>query len=195
MKLLNFLIIISCVPLCKGQTPEKTYKIDTANWSYKLPEGYKVRTDQFSEALKRGQKEIETKGQGATASNSDVILISAAKGDSSDINVILASYKGNQMILNFGLAGYKDKLIEYLKYSFETNHSNFKIEEDKILIDSVLFYTIENKMYDPRGDYVYSSMIFIGEVSNKEVSFSLTFDNQRDKDLLVNSLVNSKFKK
>ena len=195
MRLLNVLIISFCISSCEAQTSETTYHIDATNWLYKLPEEYKIRTDQFSEALNAGQNEIEKNGQGATASNNDVILLSAAKSDSSDLNILFASYKSNQMILKLGLKGYKDKLIEFFQYTFEKNSSIYKMEEGKVLIDSIVFYTIENKMYDPKGNYIYSSMMFLGEVSNKEVSFSLTFDNQKDKDLLVNSLMSSKFKK
>jgi hypothetical protein len=99
------------------------------------------------------------------------------------------------MIKKFGLGGYHNKLIELFKHSFETNGSNFKLASGEVLIDSKKFYTIESEMFDNENNYLYSSMLFIGEISEKEVSFALIFDNKIDKDLITKSLINSKFRK
>jgi hypothetical protein len=171
------------------------YEIGSTTWQYELPKEFKIREDQFSHSIEAGQEFIEEDGQGVVATTEDVIVLSAARSDSSDLNVLLVSYKGNDMIKEFGVEGYHKQLIEFFQYSFETNGSNFETESGDVLIDSEKFYTIENKMYDTENNYLYGSMMFIGEISEKEVSFSLTFDNQTDKDLIVNSLLNSKFKK
>ena len=84
-------------------------------------------------------------------------------------------------------------MVEFVEFSFEQTESNFKTEKGEVVIDSKQFYTIENTMYDNENNYLYSSLLFLGEISKKQVSFTLIFDNQQDKELLVNSLINSKF--
>jgi len=203
MRNFTFMILAFTLFSCSAQDKQESqetvvnqgtnYKIGTTTWQYQLPKEFKIRQDQFSNAIETGQEFIEKEGQGAYATKDDAIVISAAKSDSSDLNSLLVSYKNNKMINQFGLEGYRNKLIEFFKHSFETNGSKFKTESSEVLIDSNKFYSIENKMFDNDDNYVYSSMMFIGEISEKEVSFSLTFDNESDRELLVNSLINSKF--
>lgn len=171
------------------------YKIGTTTWQYQLPKEFKIRQDQFRDVIETGQEFIEKENQGTNVTKDDIIVLSAAKSDSSDLNILLVSFRNNDMIKQFGLDGYCNKLMELYKYSFETNGANFKTESSQVLIDSNKFYTIENKIFDNENNYGYSIMIFIGEISEKEVSFSLIIDNESDKELLVNSLINSKFKK
>lgn len=99
------------------------------------------------------------------------------------------------MIKQFGLEGYRYKIVKLFQSFFKKKEWNFKTEKGAIVIDSNQFCTIELKRFDGENNYLYSSLIFIGEISEKEVSCLLIFDNQQDKDLLVNSLVKLKFKK
>ena len=200
MRNLTILVLFFVFASCNVQNNQEekkeavsSYLIGTTTWQYLLPKEFKIREDQFSKTIETGQQHIESKGSGATASKEDVIVISAARSDSSDINALLVSYKNNNMIEQFGLKGFRNKMVEFVEFSFEQTESNFKTEKGEVVIDSKQFYTIENTMYDNENNYLYSSLLFLGEISKKQVSFTLIFDNQQDKELLVNSLINSKF--
>ena len=160
MRNLTILVLFFVFASCNVQNNQEekkeavsSYLIGTTTWQYLLPKEFKIREDQFSKTIETGQQHIESKGSGATASKEDVIVISAARSDSSDINALLVSYKNNNMIEQFGLKGFRNKMVEFVEFSFEQTESNFKTEKGEVVIDSKQFYTIENTMYEIIDNY------------------------------------------
>src|SRR6185295_13765769 len=69
---------------------QKTYTINKAIWTFTKPGNYKIRVDNFSSSINKGDSFIRQNTPLSEQFNDDHILFSIAKTDSSDINIILA---------------------------------------------------------------------------------------------------------
>ena len=190
MRTVIFLTLLLPAILSFGQ---KTYKIDKATWTYTTPANYKTRIDNFSSSIKKGDSAINQNTTGTKQSNDEHILLSIAKSDSSDINVVLASYKNNSNIKKFTMKGYIAQLVEFMKYNYEKLGSDASITTKEILIDKTKFSVVETKIYHKEINYTYWTAMYIAELSNKEFSISVTFDNEKDKKAIEQSILRSRF--
>ena len=172
---------------------QKTYKINKASWTYTTPENYKTRIDNFSSAINKGDSVIRQNTTGTEQPDDEHILLSVAKSDSIDINILLAAYKENSNIKKFTMKGYITQFIEFMKYNYEKLGSNVNITTKEILIDKINFSVIETKIYHKEINYTYWTAMYIAELSNKEFSISVTFDNEKDKKAIEQSILQSKF--
>ena len=172
---------------------QKTYNVNKAIWTFTKPENYKTRVDNFSSSMKKGDSIIKQNVTLSKQSNDDNILFSIAKSDSSDINIIMADYKNNSNIKKFTLKGYISKLVEFMKYNYEKIGSNATIKTRDVIIDKVKFSVIETKIYHKDKNFTYWTTMYITELSNKEFSISVTYDNAKDKKIIEQSILKSKF--
>ena len=172
---------------------QKIYKISNTKWTFAKPDNYKTRIDNFSSSMKKGDSIIKQNVTLAKQNNDDIILVSVAKSDSSDINIIMADYKSNSNIKTFTMKGYILKLVEFLKYNYEKMGSNATISTKEVLIDKVRFSVIETKIYHKEKHFTYWTSMYITELSNKEFSISATYDNEKDKNIIGESILKSKF--
>lgn len=190
MKLILFLSILLTAIISFGQ---KTYNINKAIWTFTKPESYKTRVDNFSSSIKRGDSIIKQNVTLSKQSNDDNILISLAKSDSSDINIIIADYKNNSNIKKFTLNGYISKLVEFLKYNYEKLGSDATIKTREVIIDKLKFSVVETKIYHKDKNFTYWTTMYITELSSKEFSISVTYDNDKDRKIIEQSILKSKF--
>ena len=172
---------------------QKTYKINKAAWTYTTPANYKARVDNFSSAINKGDSLIRQNTTGTEQSNDEYILLAAAKSDSSEINVIMADYKDNSNIKQFTMKGYITQLVEFMKYNYEKLGSDVNITTKEILIDKINFSVIETKIYHKKINYTYWTAMYIADLSNKEFSITVTYDNENDKKAIEQSILKSKF--
>ncbi len=172
---------------------QKNYNVNKAVWTFAKPENYKIRVDNFSSSMKKGDSIIKQNVTLSKQTNDDNILISVAKSDSSDINIILADYKNNSNIKKFTLKGYISKLVEFMKYNYKKMESDATIKTREIIIDKVKFSVIETKIYHKDKNFTYWTAMYITELSSKEFSISITYDNENDKKIIEQSILKSKF--
>ena len=187
----TFLIILFS---CSSSIETKTYTIGNKKLEIIPPLEYKVRQDQFSKILKDGQEAIEESGKGATASSNDSILLSIAKSDTSNLNMMLISHRPNHMIKKFGLKGFFEKENEFINYQFDSQGIKYNLTTNESVISNHIFYEMELKRYDTSGKYIYSSISYKGEIDNREVSFVIIADNPKDISSLTQVALTSKIK-
>lgn len=190
MRTLILLALLSQTIFSFGQ---KTYKVNKAIWTYIKPENYKTRVDNFSSSINKGDSVIRQNITLSEQPNDEHILFSIAKSDSSDINVVLADYKDSSNIKKFTMKGYITKLVEFLKYNYEKLGSDVNIKTKEILIDKIKFSVVETKIYHKENNYTYWTEMYIADLSGKEFSISVTYDNERDKKIIEQSILQSKF--
>lgn len=191
---MKYLFIVALLCLYFVSFGQKMYKINSVNWTYAKPENYTFRVDNFVETIKIGEQYIEKNGRGATNSTDDVILFSIAKSDSSDLNIALASYKGNQNIKAFTLKGYVNKLVEVFKKSYDDNGSKSEITAKALSIDQHDFYLVEANITQKARNFSYGVIYFVAEIDEKEFTIAVIYDNEIDKQLMVESISKSVFK-
>ena len=68
----------------------------------------------------------------------------------------------------------------------------FKALKYFITFSQYYFYKIKNVILNPQKKY--TTYMFIGEIANKELQISSVIDNEVDEKLIIESILNSKFK-
>ncbi|WP_289064218.1 hypothetical protein [uncultured Zobellia sp.] len=189
----NFIVIIFLLAISVSHA-QKNYRIEDTIWTYEKPRGFITRSDNFERVIQTGTDHI--KKTESKSSNDDVILISIAKSDSSDVNMVLASYKNNINIKKFSLKEYAYKLGEYFKRnpSEENDEQNLSVEVVEQTIDNKLFYVIEREVTLVENNYSYISAYYVTEIDDKEFSIVMVSDNESDRRKIEKSILTSKFK-
>jgi hypothetical protein len=126
-------------------------------------------------------------------SSEDIVLIVAAQNDSTDINMVLGSYKNGGNVTRFTLPVYAEKLVELLTSNYEQLKSEAVVSKREITIDKIPFFIIESKIHHKERNYTYWSRFYVAEVGGKEFSFMCTYDNEDDKKWIESSIETSKF--
>src|SRR5690554_3820022 len=121
---------------------QNSYRIENKIWNYTKPSEYISRVDNFEKDIKTGEDYVKKQNDGTTLSTDDKILVSVAKSDSIQMNLVLVSYKNNGNIERFTLEGYAEKLGEYFKVNpKEDNPKNIvTVEVNELMIDETKFY-------------------------------------------------------
>lgn len=186
-RFLLFLILL----LSNTTFAQKIYKIENISWTYEIPKKYFYKADNFSQIISTGEKFLENDKRLDLNPDED-ILFSIAKEKESNYNIVISSYLSNDNIQRFGLTGY----ISIVKGIFEEKYRELEtpinISTEKIEIDGKVFYKIKNVISNPQKKY--TTYMFIGEIANKELQISSAIDNEFDEKLIIDSILNSKFK-
>lgn len=174
---------------------QKTYYIEKCIWNYTQPSEYIFKVDNFEKERKTGEDYIKKQENGTTLSTDDKILFSLAKTESSQVNVILASYKDNENIEKYTLKGYAEMLGEYFKANPKDNNSNniITVEVSELIIDERKFFLISKKTELTEQNYSYTSNYFVAEIEGKEFSIVAIYDNEQDKKKIEKSILESTF--
>ncbi len=172
---------------------QKSYQIEKVLLLYTKPKNYKTRVDNFISAIKAGDSLILKNNKLQNQSNDDNILFSFEKSDSSKINIILADYKNNSNIVKYTLKGYVDKLVEFMKLNYAKIGSDVIMKTREVFIDKIKFFVVESKIFHKDKNYTYWTSMYIAELSNKEFNISIIYDNEKDKKVIEESILKSRF--
>lgn len=190
MRNIQKIIFLISFSLSFGQ---KSYQIDKTFWIYEKPENYIYREDNFSEVISLGEKFIEENIENACQdSNDGQLLLTIAKNEDSDLNILIASISENSNIVKFTMDGYIDLLSKTLIDGLEKDGTKVDFERDKSQIGSFDFQKLTFNIHYHVKEY--KSIMYIGEIDQKEVKFTIIVDNDLDEKLLEDSLIHSSFK-
>ncbi len=174
---------------------QNKYRIEKCVWNITKPADYITRIDNFEEIIKLGEEYVEEKEELELANDSKT-LFSIAKSDSSPINMMIASYQGNENIKNYTLKGYAKALGAYFKESSKEddpkNITTVKVSE--VVIDKIKFYLISSTLTFTEKKYAYTSDYYVTEIQGKEFSIAVMYDNEIDKRKIEKSITESTFK-
>ncbi|MBR9847480.1 MAG: hypothetical protein GYB35_15865 [Algicola sp.] len=174
---------------------QNNYRIEKSIWNYTKPSEYISRVDNFEKDIKTGEDYVKKQNDGTTLSTDDKILVSVAKSDSIQMNLVLASYKNNGNIERFTLKGYAEKLGEYFKVNpKEDNPKNIvTVKVSQLTIDETKFYLISKTVNYTGQNYSYTSDYYVTEIQGKEFSIAAVYDNETDKQKIEKSILESTF--
>jgi hypothetical protein len=172
---------------------QKSYQIEKVLLLYTQPKNYKPRVDNFISAIKAGDSLAKKNSKLQNQSNDDNILFSFEKSDSSKINIIFADYKNNSNIAKYTLKGYVDKLVEFMKLNYAKIGSDIIMKTREVFIDKIKFFVVESKIFHKDKNYTYWTSMYIAELSNKEFNISIVYDNEKDKKVIEESILKSRF--
>lgn len=192
MKNILLILLLAIGFLSFGQN---NYRIETQIWNYTKPFEYISRVDNFEKVRKTGEEYIKKQNDGTTLSTGDKILFSIAKSDSSQVNIVLASYKNNGNIERFTLKGYAEKLGEYFKVNPKNDNPKdiVTVKVSEITIDNTKFYLISKTTNYTEQNYSYTSDYYVTEIQGKEFSILAVYDNETDKRKIEKSILESTF--
>jgi hypothetical protein len=174
---------------------QNSYRIENQIWNYTKPSKYISRVDNFEKDRKTGEDYVKKQNDGTTLSTDDKILVSIAKTDSTQMNIVLASYKNNGNIERFTLKGYAEKLGEYLKLNPKNDDPKIivTLNVNEITIDEKKFYLISKTTNYTEQNYSYTSDYYVSEIEGKEFSIAVVYDNKTDKKKIEKSILESTF--
>ena len=157
---------------------QNSYRIENKIWNYTKPSEYISRVDNFEKDIKTGKDYVKNQNDGTTLSTDDKILVSVAKSDSLQMNVVLASYKNNGNIERSKLKGYAEKLGEYFKVNpKEDNPKNIvTVEVNELMIDEKKFYLISKTINYTEQNDSYTSDYYVTEIQGKEFWIVAVYD-------------------
>lgn len=190
MKYLLTILSLTAFVLSFGQ---KAYQIDQTYWVYEKPENYIFREDNFSEIISKGEEFLKENVENICPDPKDEkLLLTIAKSNDSDLNILISSFSENSNIAKFTMDGYIDRLIQTYYDQFDKHGTPVDIEKEKTSIDSVDFYKLTIIVHNPITEY--KSIQYIGEIDEKEVNFTMVTDNESDEKLIEDSIKQSFFK-
>lgn len=188
MKTYLIIVLLALSYLSFGQ---KTYKIENVTWLYSKPETYLYKADNFSEIIKEGEEKLKN-NENLNLNAEDQMLFSITKSEDSNFNILIANYLAGNNFKRFTLDGYADKLVDFFKQQFEELKSPAEVTKQKLSIDNKEFYRIKSVVSN--SEKKYTAYMFVGIVGNKELDISIVVDNAIDEKILIDSVLNSKFK-
>ncbi|MFD1015472.1 hypothetical protein [Winogradskyella rapida] len=189
------IILILLLTLSLQSFGQNNYRIEKSIWSYTKPSEYITRVDNFEKDRKTGENYVKNQNDGTTVSTHDKILVSIAKTDSVQMNVVLASYKDNGNIERFTLKGYAEKLGEYFKVNPKNDNPKniVTVKVNELIIDETTFYVISKTINYSEQNYSYTSDYYVTEIQGKEFSIAAVYDNETDKQKIEKSILESTF--
>ncbi len=186
-KILLFLILL----FSNITFAQKVYKIENVFLTFEMPQNYFYKTDNFSQIILTGEKFIEN-DKTLNLNPEEDILFSIAKEKDSNFNIIISSYLSGSNIKRFGLTEYVSKLKKMFEEKYKELETPINISTEKIEIDGKVFYKIKNVISNPQKKY--TTLMFIGQIANKELQISSVVDNEVDEKIITESILKSKFK-
>jgi len=182
--------MITSTVACNSQ---KKYQVGKTTWRFDKPASYGYRVDNFSDAVQHGDSYIKEQAKDIRLRDEEVVLVSVAKNDSSDVNSIRANYETNTNITRFTLKGYVEQLAAYFKQTYEEMGSKVESSISESTIDGIKFYVIESTVSHTESGYKYGTLTYISEIDSKEFGIVATYDNDEDKKLILKSISSSSF--
>jgi hypothetical protein len=193
MKNILFILLLAISFQSFGQ---KNYRIENCVWNYTKPSEYLSRIDNFEQTVKTAEEYFKKqKDEGIRMSIDDKILFSIAKTDSTQVNIVVASYMNNENIERYTLKGYAEKFGEHFKVNpKDDNPKNIiSVKVSELIIDEMKFYLISKTTNFTEQNYSYTSDYYVSEIQGKEFSIAVIYDNEIDKQKIEKSILESTF--
>ena len=194
---MRYILFILFVIFSFKSSGQKNYRIENTIWKFTQPSGYILKIDNFDKEIKIGEEYVKKlDDENYTLSNDDKILLSIVKSDSSQVNMIFASYKNNNNIKKFTLKGTAEKLAEFFKVNPKDDNpkNNVFVKISEVIIDKKKFYLISKTTNYTEHNYSYTSDFYVTEIEGKEFSIVTIYDNEIDRQKIEKSITESTFR-
>ena len=156
---------------------QQTFHLDQNIWEYEVPVDFQI------ESLKIDSLNVSNSKQ----------LISISKNPLEAVNKLSVTYGESENMKKLTTEIYVFSLVDLYKKAYNNKEFKAKVEMERKKIANHIFYLIRSTITHIESEYVYVSDYYIAELNQKEFSVSITYDNDEDKFLLEESLLNSKF--
>ncbi|TKC12832.1 hypothetical protein FA048_04235 [Pedobacter polaris] len=197
--LLYLLIFASVLLACNSSTPKtdepkfETYTSKEIGWTIEIPKGYKPLSQNRIEANEKKGKEALGKVAEGEVSNTNLIhLVNFQKNQFNSLSATAEPYdlsRDGEYIAN-------NQLVK--KLIFDT-YTNQKIKVDTLsgtaIIAGNTFYTFNIKLYGPSGEVLMNQIMYNQLIKGYDFGVNINYNNETDKDILINAFKNSKFSK
>jgi len=193
--IIGTILILIGFQSCAQKDLRKNYQIEKTIWKFEIPNGFKVKVDNFKEVVGVGNEYLE-KDTTNNVTYDDVVLLSLAKSLDKNMNMLRVSYKqNNDNITLLTLKGYAEKMKEVFENGPNKDDSNIveKVTIEELIIDNIIFYNVKKNNEYLEEKYSYTSEFIVAEIDNREFGFVIITDNDEDRKRLMNSVLESEF--
>jgi len=196
---LSFLTLIFGVCVgCNSSAPKEekpkleTYTSKEVGWTIEIPEGYKQLSKTRIEANEKKWKQALGNADTAQTTNKLLQLINFQKNQ---FNSLLATAQ------TFDLAKDGNYLAnnQLTKKMIYDTYINQKIKVDTLSGTEVIagqkFYSFNVTLFGPSGEVLMNQMMYNQLMNGYDFGVSIIYNNETDKEILMNAFKNSKFVK
>lgn len=178
----------------EGNLVDQVYFSEEIGWTIKVPEDFLLVTLEE-------QKSYEERGSEAIKSFADIeIKDSQLKNLISFKKDIFNSFLSNSEPFTPEYEGQWEEnnliLKELMEHTYNSQGIITKVTEtSSLLIDDIPFETYEIRLFTPDGDLVVSQIMYNSLIKGFDFGVSINYNNEADKQKMVDALLNSTFKK
>jgi len=193
--------ILSCKPIDpnkyvdEGMLENGTYVSEEIGWTIRIPNNWKI-------VSRKQKKEYEKKGleamQEVVGEEIDVSELKNLIGFKKNMfNVFQSSSEPFEEVISLNEWKENNGFLKELIYNtFTSRGIKADSTETKIVkIDGLDFYTYGFTIYSPEGDTILNQLVYSRLINGLDFGVSMTYNNESDKTEMLNSFLNSKFKK
>ena len=176
----------------KDETPKSTtYTSKEVGWTIEIPEGYKPLSKNRMEANEQKGKEALGKVAEAEISTSGLLhLVNFQKNQFNSFSATAEKFD----IKSDGDYWANNQAVKKLIYDTYTNQ---KIKVDtasgKELIAGRDFNTFNIKIYGPSGEVLMNQIMYNQLIKGYDFGVNINYNNDTDKEVLINAFKSSKF--
>lgn len=195
--LLTLLVVVFTA--CNSSAPKEekpnlaTYTSKEVGWTIEIPEGYKTLSqNRMEENEKKGKEAIGKVIDEEVSTDNLIHLVNLQKNQFNSLLATAEPYDLNRD----GEYLANNQLVKRLIYD---TYANQKIKADTLSGSEVIaghkFYTFNIKIYGPSGEVLMNQIMYNQLIKGYDFGVCVNFNNESDKEILVNAFKNSKFAK
>ena len=171
---------------------DNVYHVDEIGWTTTIPDGWEIVTQQEMGKLKKKGADAIEEAFETEIDYSDVQDLLSVKKDK------INSFMSNMQKMNDTRDGNFDERVktmyDAIRYSYQSKNVQMEEAVGAIRIDGIMFDRLEIKILSPdKNKTILNQEIFIALINGYDVTMIINYNNEKDKDDLLEMVIGSKF--
>ncbi|HRB31132.1 MAG TPA: hypothetical protein PK275_06800 [Chitinophagaceae bacterium] len=171
---------------------DNVYHVDVIGWTTTIPAGWEIVTQQEMGKIKKKGADAFEEVFETDIDYSDVQDLLSVKKD------IINSFMSNMQKVNDTLDGNFDERIKTVYDAIRTTYASKDIKMEEVVgairIDGIMFDRLEIKILSPdKKKTILNQEIFIAPINGYDFTMIINYNNEKDKDDLLEMVMGSKF--
>lgn len=171
---------------------DNVYHVDEIGWTTTIPDGWEIVTQQEMGKLKKKGADAIEEAFETEIDYSDVQDLLSVKKDK------INSFMSNMQKMNNTRDGNFDERVktmyDAIRYSYQSKNVQMEEAVGAIRIDGIMFDRLEIKILSPdKNKTILNQEIFIALINGYDLTMIINYNNEKDKDDLLEMVIGSKF--
>lgn len=177
----------------EGKVDENIYTSEEIGWSIEIPKGWEVTTMEYKEQKEKKGYDALKEVIGDFDYNELKNLIGFKKGQ---FNIFQSTSEPFELEYEGEWEDNNQLLKEVMFHTFENQGIKVDTTATKIeKIDGLDFHSFSFKVFDPKGKVILTQIVYSRLINGFDFGVNINYNNDKDRDEMLNAWHNSKFKK